>query len=289
MLKIEKKLLLWVEKHMFLLMALLAMAIALFLKRIAIWWASPDVGYYFDGHENNVQSSLFQLLVWLTQFLPLLPLHSIKWMAGLADFVVAVLCVLVVGGHKEQLKLKCTFYFVVCVLPPVVFLRGACWGQIDSFGFLFLLAAYLLWEKEKKLPALLLAVAGVTLYPCLLLVACGWILYRSKGTPDKSWIYLCAMVVASVVLQGVCAVALGHGFGEGVMSCVRWSTYDAYTGVAFHEPLLWVKQMVNLFGYSAVMISGIAAYRHKLSYVTTLLINLAVLLVYASQMFPIGG
>ena len=40
MLKIERKLLLWVEKHMFLLMALLAAGIALYLRRSAIWWAN---------------------------------------------------------------------------------------------------------------------------------------------------------------------------------------------------------------------------------------------------------
>ena len=287
MLKIEKKLLLWVEKHMFLLMALLAVAIGLFLKRMAIWWAAPNVGYYFDGHTNNIQSMFYHGLIRLVQYVPMLPLHSIKWLTVIADLAVAFLCLLAVDGHREKLKLKPTFYFAICVLSPVVFLRGVSWGQIDSIAFLFLLAAYLMWEKEKKIVAVLLAVIAGTLYPCFLPLACCWILWKCKGVPGKDWVYLGVMIVVSIVLQGVCGMALGYGFGEGVMSCVRWTTYDPYTGVAFHEPLLWVKQMVNLFGYAGVMISGIAAYRHKISYVTTLLINLAVLLVYASFMFPI--
>lgn len=287
MLKIEKKLLQWVEKHMFLLMALLAMAIALFLKRMAIWWGTPEVSYYFDGHKNNIQSALYLGLVRLVQYLPMIPLHSIKWLAVLADFGVAVLCLLAVGGHTERLKLKPTFYFSVCLLSPMVYLRGVSWGQIDSVAFLFLLAAYLLWERNKKIIAVLLAVIAVSLYPCLLPIACFWVLYQNKGIPGKDWIYMGIMIVASVVLQGVCSMALGNGFADGVMSCVRWTTYDPYTGIVFNQPLLWVKQMINLFGYAGVMISGIAAYRHKISYVTTLLINLAVLLVYASFMFPI--
>lgn len=289
MLKIEKKLLLWVEKHMFLLMALLAVAIALFLKRMAIWWGTSDVGYYFDGHSNNIQSMVYHGLVRLVQYVPMLPLHSIKWLTIIADLVVAFLCLLAVGGHREKLKLKPTFYFVVCVLSPVAFLRGAGWGQIDSVAFMFLLAAYLMWEREKKIAAVLLGVIAVTLYPCFLPVACAWILYQGKGIPGKDWLYLGVLIVVSVVLQGICSMALGYSFGEGVMSCVRWTTYDPYTGVAFNQPLLWVKQMINLFGYAGVMISGIAAYRHKMSYIATLMINLLVSLVYAGYMFPIGA
>jgi len=273
---------------MFLLMALLAMAIALFLKRIAIWWTAPDVGYYFDGHANNIQSMLQHELVRLVQYVPMLPLHSMKWLAVFADFAVAFLCLLAVDGQKEKLKLKPTFYFTVCVLSPVVFLRGAGWGQIDSVAFLFLLAAYLMWEKEKKIVAVLLAVVAVTLYPCFFPVACFGVLWKCKGVPGKDWFYLGAIIILSVVLQSVCGKALGYDFEQSVMSGIRWTTYDPYTGVPFKEPLLWVKQMVNLFGYAGVMISGIAAYRHKISYVTTLWINLLVLLVYASYMFPIG-
>ena len=90
MLKIEKKLLLWTEKHMFLLMAVLGAAVALYLRRTAIWWSSPEVVYYFDGHGNNIQSSFYFLVIQLFQHLPILPLHGIKWLAGLADYVAAV-------------------------------------------------------------------------------------------------------------------------------------------------------------------------------------------------------
>ena len=56
MLKIERKVLLWVEKHMFVLLAVLAAVMGLYLRRGAVWWSSPDDGYYFDGHEGNIQS-----------------------------------------------------------------------------------------------------------------------------------------------------------------------------------------------------------------------------------------
>ena len=115
MLKIERKVLLWVEKHMFVLLAVLAAVMGLYLRRGAVWWSSPDAGYYFDGHEGNIQSGCYHLLVRLVQYLPMLPLHTVKWLAAAADYAVAVLAVIAVGGHREGEKLKSSFYFTGCI------------------------------------------------------------------------------------------------------------------------------------------------------------------------------
>ena len=149
MLKAEKKLLLWAERHMLLLTVLMAAALGLYLRRAAVWWTAPDAGALFDRHENNIQSSFYHLVVYAAQYLPALPLHTVKWLAGGADYVVALLFAAIACGQKE--KLKHTFCFVVCLLSPVVYLRGICWGQIDSVAFAFLLGAYLLWEKGRIL------------------------------------------------------------------------------------------------------------------------------------------
>lgn len=289
MLKIERKLILWIEKHMFLLMALLVAVMALYLRRAVIWWGSPDASYYFDGHVGNIQSAFYFLFVQLIQYLPILPLHGIKWLAGLTDFVVAILCIIAVGGHKEKLKLKPAFYLTVCLLSPVVFLRGSCWAQIDSIAFAFLLGAYLLWEKGKKPGAAILAIPGVALYPCFFLMIPFLLWNPKEGIRDKDWIYLGIVAIGCYLLSGVSAVVTGQPWGNGLLSCIRWAGYDPYTGVLYKEPLLWARQMVNLFGYGAAMVSGLAAYRHKVSYKVTLLIHLAVLLVYGSLLFPLEG
>lgn len=286
MLKIERKLLLWVEKHMFLLMALLAAGIALYLRRTAIWWASPDAGYYFDRHPNHIQSALYDLMVHWMQYLPLLPLHSMKWLCGFADFAVAFLCVAAAGGYGQREKLKPTFYFVVCLLSPVVYLRGVCWAQPDSVGFGLLLGAYLLWTKGKKIPAVALASVGVAIYPCFLAVVLGWMLYRRKEVADRDWICGGAVLAGCLLLQAAAGMLLGISWKESLWSCIRWTTYEPLTGELYQEPLMWAGQMVNLFGYGLAMISGIAAYRHKIPYAGTLFVHLAVLLLYGSLLFP---
>lgn len=284
--KLEKKILLWVEKNMFLLILLLALALGLYLRRTAIWWGSPDINYYFDIHENNIQSSFYYLLLVLVQHLPLLPLHSVKWLAVLADYVVAALCFVAVGGHREKLGVKNTFLVVVCILSPLVFLRGACWGQIDSLAFAFLLGGYLLWEKGKKAAGMVLAALGAALYPCFFLLVLGWWLYRGKERQGKDGLYLGAFVVILCLLEGASALLLGNSWQNGLLSCIRWMSFDPYEGIVYREALPWIKQMVNLLGYGAAMVSGIAVCRRKIPYAAVLMIHLAVLLTYGSLLFP---
>ena len=289
MLKTEKKILLWIEKNMLFLMALLAAAVGLYLRRAVIWWASPDASFYFDGHADNIQSASYYLLVHLFQYLPMLPLHSMKWFAGAADYVVAVLCIAAAGEGVKSEKLKRAFCLTVCILSPVVYLRGSCWAQIDSAAFAFLLGGYILWRKEKKAAAAALAATGTALYPCLLLAVLWWWLCGKEERTGRDWIYLGIMAAGVCALQGISGLLTGRSWTDSILSCIRWTTYDPYTGTLYKDPLLWVKQMVNLFGYTAAMVSGIAAYRHKVSYVVPLLVHLAVLLVYGSLLFPVAA
>lgn len=288
MLNIERKVLLWVERNMLLLLVGLAALMGLYLRKAAVWWGSPDVGYYFDSHENHIQSAFYYLLVRMTQYLPALPLHSVKWLAGLADYGVAALCLVAVGGHRERLRIKSAFYLVICILSPVAYLRGICWAQVDSLAFAFLLGAFILWERGRKAAATVLGVPGIALCPCFLLLVLCWLILRREERREGDWLYFGILAAGSCLLAGISSLLLGQGWTEGLLSCVRWITYDPCLGIAYKEPLAWVKQMVNLFGYGAAMASGIAAYRHRIPYGAALLIHLAVLLVYGSLLFPVA-
>ncbi len=287
MLNIERKLLLWVEKNMLLLLVGLAAAMGLYLRKTAVWWGSPDVGYYFDSHGNNVQSAFYYLLVRMTQYVPALPLHSVKWLAGLADYGVAALCLVAVGGHRGRLGIKSAFYFVICLLSPVAYLRGICWAQVDSLAFAFLLGALVLWERGRKAAATALGMPGVALYPCFLLLVFGWLILRREERGEGDWLYFGILAAGSCLLGGISSLLLGQGLAEGLWSYVRWISYDPCLGTVYKEPLSWVKQMGNLFGYGAAMAAGIAAYRHWISYGAAILVHLAVLLVYGSLLFPV--
>ena len=236
MLKIEKKMISWAERHMLWLLVALAAALGLYLRKIVVWWGAPDINCYFDSHENNVQSAFYYLLIHLTQYLPVLPLHSVKWLVGIADYIVAALCFVAVGGLKDGLKIKSAFYLVVCILSPVAFLRGICWAQVDALAFGFLLGAWILWEKEKRAVATALAICGTALYPCFLLLvldARGKIETAGKRL-DLFW------DSGSGLLSGAGDFRPGHGTGlEGergflrALGLLRSLSGDSLSGAAF--------------------------------------------------------
>ena len=114
---IERKILTFVEKHLLLIGALFSSALALYLRKIAVWWYYGAASFYFDMHPNHIQTTFYDLVVRLLQYLPALPLHSVKWLAGLSDFGVAGLLVLALG--KEASGLKRLAFYLACLYSPI--------------------------------------------------------------------------------------------------------------------------------------------------------------------------
>lgn len=288
MLKIEKKALEWAEKHMYQLTVLLVCIIALYMRRSAIWWNSPDIGYYFDRHTNHTQSSFYYVLVMLAQYLPMLPLHVMKWFYSLADFAVIFLGTMVMDRDWKKLSLKKTLFLIVFILSPVAYLRGAVWAQPDSLAFGMILAAYLMWSRGWRKWALVPAALGVALYPCFILLVVGYFWLSDHGCNGKIWIYFMVLFAGVLTVQGLSGVILGDTWKEGIRTCFRWMAYEPYMGVLYKKNGIdWGLQIINVCGYGAAMTSVLLAYRRKISYIAALAIHLAVLLVYGSLLFPV--
>lgn len=288
-LKIEKKALEWAEKHMYQLTVLLVCILALYMRRSAIWWTSPDVGYYFDRHGNHTQSSFYYVLVTLAQYLPMLPLHVMKWLYSLADLGVIVLGVLVIDRDWKKLSLKKTLFLILFILSPVAYLRGAVWAQPDSLAFGLILAAYLMWNRGWRKRAMILAVLGIAIYPCFILLVVGYLWLSDRDGDGKVWICFTVLLAGVLAVQGLSGALLGDTWQEGIRTCFRWMAYEPYTGVLYKKNGMdWILQIINVCGYGAAMTSALLAYRRRMSYMAALAVHLAVLLVYGSLLFP-GG
>lgn len=287
MLKIEKKILEWAERYLYQIAILMVCLIALYLRRGAVWWTSPDVGYYFDWHENHTQSSFYYALVMLVQHLPMLPLHGMKWLYSLADFAVVFFCVKVMDRDGRRLTLRKVLFLIALILSPVAFLRGAVWAQPDSAAFCLILAGYLMWNRGWRKWALIPAGLGAALYPCFLLFILGYLWIRSDRGEGRMWLYFTALSAGVLAVQGLCSTVTGNTWREGILTCFRWMAYEPYEGVLYKQDgLEWVLQMINVCGYGAAMTGLLLAYRRRISCKAVLLIHLAVLMVYGSLLFP---
>ena len=282
MLSIEKKLIEWVEKNRYILATILVTVFALYLRKIGIWWNEPNVTASFDMHEGYTQSSLYYVLIRLVQYLPLLPLHSVKWMAGLCDFVVAILCAYLCGGKNGLKEGKSAIIYIVLLFSPVCFIRGVIWGQIDSVAMVLLLAALVAWEKRKLAISVLFAIVACSLYPGLFL-AVVWFLQSRKV--EKRELFIVGIGGVGLILLGVCSVILGNGFADGVLSFVRWTTYHPVSAVVYDNAVEWMQQMISYMGYSVCILTAVAALRKKLKIQWTVVCHLLVTIVYGSQIF----
>lgn len=270
MLKIERKLIDFLDKHICLLCMLLVTALGLWLRRLAIWWNYDNVAAYFDMHAHSPQGATYYLLVFLLQYLPKLPLHSVKWLAGLSDIGVAILMASMLGKNAAPTK-KLIFY-VVSLFSPVLFLRGITLGQLDSMAILFLLLGYALYEKYWnvcRLPMrgiiVFFTAFSIALYPCLLF-AVFFFLLQQKKSQQAFWCELLALLAGIGLLQSISVLVLKLPWTEGIYSLFHYLTYHPETGELYQNAGEWLLYMGIQWGAAASMLSLLAAGRHKISY-----------------------
>lgn len=313
MLKIERKLLEWVERHMFVLVLVLVSLLALYIRRIPIWWNPENITAYFDCHDNCTQSFSYYLLVQAVQYLPFLPVHSIKWISVIGDFGTAALCLLLVGKNRKDNDLLPVFCYIMCLFSPALILRGCVWAQIDSLAVMFFLLGWLLWEKDKKLLAAVSVLLSALLYPCMLACVLGLLLAektvagnQGSGLPlagpdhreqtDKGCKNnkqtgqgrLWASVIFAVWLLGcgLAALPLGRDFAEGMANGFAWLSYEPVSGQGFATGLDWIMETLVNLGLAGSVIGGIILVRRRRFPIFSMLgVHFLLAALYGSRLF----
>ena len=287
MLKIERKLIEFIERHILVFQLILVSILALYIRRIPIWWNTDDIAAYFDLHENCTQSCLYYLLVRAVQYLPMLPVHSIKWISVIGDFGTAILCLLLVREKDKKNRLLQVFCYTLCLFSPVLFLRGSAWAQIDSLAVMLFLFAWLLWERKKKIAAGIFALLSCLLYPCMIVFVC-WYLWSEKDEEKEGtrWITIWGFLIVWLIFCGLTALPLGKSFVQGMENSFAWLTYDPVTGQEFATGLDWILQMLITLGLPGSVIGGLALVRRgKVSIFAVTMLHLLITILYGSRMF----
>ena len=288
MLKIERRLLGFLEKHMLLLSALLLSLMALYLRKTAVWWNYDNIGAYFDMHDNHTQTAAYYLLARLVQYLPLLPVHSVKWLAAISDFGIAGLVVYLLGKETDDRK-KLVFY-VVCLFSPVLFLRGIIWAQLDSTALILLLVGYVLHNNGQKSNrvrdwlAMASVVGSIALCPYLFLILLFYLWQKAERKKDF-WIQAAVIAAGGLLVQIVCALLVGEVWTDGLYSGIRFLTYHPESGMRYEDATEWILQMVYLYSPAAAVLTVLAAGKNRLSYKWTIGMQIVATVLYGSVLF----
>ncbi len=278
MIKFEKKLIDWAEKHMLLLAALFLTALAILIRRQNIWFYGTDYLPYFDMHQGNIQSMSYWLIVRLLGYVAYSPLHGVKWLAGLSDIVVAVFCVLLLRKYMEKLPLL--FAYAACLFAPVIYLSGCVLARVDSVAALFLLAGACLLQRQKYFPAIILMGVGMAIQPVFAIPAIvAYRIYEKKDKSGRRYLWLGAVGIA-VLIEIVCSVFLRENWWLGVMSFFRWMMYHPYTGEVYQNAGEWLWQVLLMSGYGLAFGSIWAAFRRKIPFIAAVLVQFVVCICY---------
>lgn len=291
MLKTEKRLLEYAEKNILLLQLLLVSAIALYIRRLPIWWNPDDIAAYFDFHANNTQSLLYGLLVGAVQYLPLLPVHTIKWLAALGDFLTAVLCLLLVRRADASNRLRQVFCYTMCLFSPLLFLRGVAWAQIDSVATALFLFGWLLWDSGRRGAALCAVLLSVSLYPCMLVFAVGFACCNRKRTAGRKerrllFMWTAGVVAGQLLAGGILALLSGGAFTDGIRSCFAWLIYEPVTGQRFASLFSWLTELLIQLALPGSVIAGVFLIKKGKAYcLPVLIVHFLLAVLYGIRLF----
>lgn len=133
--------------------------------------------------------------------------------------------------------------------------------------------------KAAAIGAVLLAGAGVALYPCAIVAVAAYFCYEyyyKKCSGKHFVIALTAVTGCALVCNGIC--------GGGVQSFFGWITYHPYTGEIYDNVADWLWNMLILGGYGLALFSGLAAFRKKLPYALAVAVQVVITVCYGSAL-----
>ena len=168
MLKLERKLLEWVDRQLNVIRI-----VVVCVRGLAIRWPMRDLvrgdSYYFllpwyDRIKENGLSQqvgdynlLYQALIALLTYLPLKPLYAYKLLSVVFDYALATgAAFLTASVTKEDRQWKGAIVFGLVLLSPLVVLNSAAWAQCDGIYTCFAVFSLLALYKERHILAMVL-------------------------------------------------------------------------------------------------------------------------------------
>lgn len=161
MFTVEKKILIWLEKHLFVLVIVGVTLLSACIRFAFLKVESGDavsflLPWYYsikeDGLRNPVgnYNLLYQFLIALMTYLPIKPLYAYKALSICFDYLLAA--AVAFGVYKlveDNRKWKAVLAYAIVLLLPTVFLNSAAWSQCDAIYTFFIIISLLAFFKEK--------------------------------------------------------------------------------------------------------------------------------------------
>lgn len=250
MLKIEKKLCEFCEKHVMVLTFIL-ISVAGLLVRIPLYpFISGDMeGFLIPwyevikstgrihglAHQVGNYNVLYQTLIALMTYFPFDPVVQYKSLSVLFDYLLAAFVAWFTYGETERDIAKTVTAYGLVLLSPAVIMNSAMWGQCDSMYVTFLVATLLFFSK-KKYP---LAFAMFGLAMAFKLQAIFLLPFLLFAYVRKKEFSILQFLIIPLMMEVVCIPAMFVGRGIKAAFSVYYYQTKSCTKLFFSYPSFW--------------------------------------------------
>ncbi len=253
MIKVERKLLNFLEKHLDVasvaVITLLSMLIRFSLRNIVSGDAASFLLPWYDeirsgggmkmlGRQVGNYNMLYQTLIAVFTYLPVNPLSAYKILSVIFDYCLAfVMGSLVYRYSDGNRKWKGIFAYAAVIASPIVIMNSSAWAQCDSIYVCFAMLALTMLCREKYVPAFLFLgvsfsfkLQAVFILPLFLFV---WF-WRKRF----SVLHFLIIPVVMCVLN-LAGVIMGRSFLD-IFGIYFDQAADGYSSMALNYPSVWL-------------------------------------------------
>lgn len=248
MLKTERKLLEWADRHLHLIVIAFVCVLG-----VAIRWPLREIvsgdSYYFllpwyDRIKENGLSQqvgdynlLYQALIALLTHLPLKPLHAYKLLSVIFDYILAAGAgLLTASAAKEDKAWKGTIAFGAVLLSPLVVLNSAAWAQCDAIYTCFAVLSLLALYKERHVLAMILLGLSLTFkLQAVFLLPLFLFVYYSRRRFSALLFLIVPLTMCAASLP---SVFFGRSLGDVFL--IYFNQTNSYPYMAMNYPSAWL-------------------------------------------------
>lgn len=282
MLKAEKKIIDWVNRHMALIAIVFVVFAAMWMRVAGRNFVGIDYHFSLYDIPGNCNSYIYRTFVDL--IMPRWSEYSIvllKFVAYLGDFGVALLSLFLLRDKGGTLSgLQVFLVSTACLLAPVSLIYSVGGMEIDSVCMCFVLLGMLLYQSGRILPAFPVMALAAFLYPAYwpVVIVCGIFFtvqqaklsgfHKSAAVPPVIMLVLLAL---SVFLENK-GIAGGYYWGKLFVT-------DPNSGAGYADFGRWLLGMCRIYGYCFAMLTLILSFRRRRLRIPALVLQLLVLML----------
>lgn len=264
MLKMEKNVIEFCEKHLMIFLIVAITLTGLFVRIPLYPFISGDMEGFLIPWYEVIKSAgrvrclakqvgnynvLYQTLIAFMTYIPANPVYQYKTLSVIFDYLLAGVTAAFTYQETEKSLHKAVFVYGCVLLSPAVIMNSSMWGQCDSIYVTFLVATLLFLGKKKYKVAF--AMFGMALsFKLQAIFLLPFLLFAYVRKKEFSILHF---LIIPVVMEVVCIPAMLMGRGIKAAFSVYYYQTQSCTKLFFSYPSFWALMVDHTSGKMAAV------------------------------------